>query len=137
MSEVKPLDLERIERTIYKIIAEKDFPYCKVSVKARQEILNILLEELIPEIKQRIKSACEFFLRYKDNPDLLIREYPEKAKIEIDYETAEDIMNEIERIIEKYGKLEAQATIRLKIIEYNEWLFRLAFKDVLEEGERK
>ena len=91
------------------------------------------LEEVKPQenrIKQ-LKSACKFYLRYKDNPELLIREHPDKAKIEINYETAEDVVNEIEKIIEEYGQLDAQATIRLKLIEYNEWLFRLAFKDVL------
>jgi len=82
---------------------------------------------------ERIKKACEFYLKYKDNPKLLRKEYPEKAKIEIDYVTAEDIINEAERIVERYGKVEAQPTLRLKIIEYNEWLFKLAFKGVLKK----
>ena len=33
--------------------------------------------ELINEIKRRIKSACEFYLKYKDRPKRLIRDYPE------------------------------------------------------------
>ena len=98
--------------------------------------LKLLGKEcIVKQIILDIKSACEFYLRYKDKPELFIEEQPEKAKIEIDYETAEDIMNEIERISERYGKLEGQATIRLKIINYNDWLFKLAFKDVLENEE--
>jgi len=60
------------------------------------------------KLKQRLKSACEFYLRYKDKPELLIKEYPE-YKEELDEE----------------GWWFSS--------EYNNWLFKLAFKDVFKE----
>ena len=83
----------------------------------------------------RLKEAYDFYLRYESNPGLLIKEHPDKAKIEIDYETAEDVVSEIERIIKKYGKIESQATIRWKLIDYNRWLFKYIFRDLLKNYE--
>ena len=57
-----------------------------------------------------VKSACEFYLRYKDNPEDL----------------ATEILNkELWNIL---GKLD-DGTMTME--EYNLWLFKLAFKDVL------
>jgi len=64
-----------------------------------------------------IKSACEFWLKYKDNPELLIKEHPEyKAKVKNNLWDC---------------WFEDEAEMRQK--EYNRWLFKLAFKEVLEE----
>jgi len=64
-------------------------------------------------IKQRLKSACEFYLRYKDNPDLLIKEHPElKCK------KFEGWIFDF-----KGGVIEE---------DYFEWLFKLTFKGVME-----
>jgi len=62
----------------------------------------------IKKIKQRIKSACEFYLRYKDNPELFAEEQFEKFEFKI-------LGNFVET---KNGKK----------IKYNEWLFKLAFQ---------
>ena len=109
----QPLDLWEIEQMIGEIMAKEKFPYCKVSVKARQEIMRVLLEKLIPFIKQRLKSACEFYLRYKDNPNLFLNEQKEFA----------------EEVIDKFYD-ETKGWKNLD--KYNEWLFKLAFKDVFE-----
>ena len=111
MTKPQPLDLEEIFESILKeleffrqeILSEKqDREFEKVFIK---------IEKKIREIKQRLKSACDFYLRYKDNPELLIKEY-----------------NEFSEIVKRnnWDFLES------KIDEYNEWLFKLAFKDVLE-----
>ena len=60
--------------------------------------------------EEDIKSACNFYLRYKDKPKLLIEEQSIFLK---------KIMEDLEMI-----KTDPN---------YNEWLFKLAFKDVLEE----
>ena len=127
---VKPLDLDGGE-LIKKFSYDEDLNLAPLAENIGLAFNNTM-RELIYEIKQRIRSACMFYLKYKDKPELLVKERPDKAMIEIDYDTAEDIVKEIHRIVERYGKVEAQATIRLKIIEYNEWLFKLSFKDVLE-----
>jgi len=87
--------------------------------------------EIIKDIKlifelynKKIKSACEFWLKYKDNPELLLEEYPEY----------EEKVKEIEK--EAYQKEFYMEFVKNYFLEkYNEWLFKLAFKDVLEEGE--
>jgi len=79
-------------------------------------------EQLVNYFKYKLKSACEFYLRYKDKPELLIKELPE-------YE------EEVKKfVIERHPILQNilnYTAFRLK--EYNDWLFKLAFKDVLEE----
>ena len=42
------------------------------------------VEELLEEIKHRIRKACEFYLRYKDKPELLVKEHPEYLE-EVNY----------------------------------------------------
>jgi len=68
------------------------------------------------KVLQHLKSACEFWLRYKDNPELLGREH---------FEYYDMIVSEAE----KMGVLDFENE-KLKL--YNEWLFKLAFKDVME-----
>ena len=66
----------------------------------------------IDEIKQRIKQACEFFMRYKDNPKLLMKEHPE-------------YIEDIRKIQNEWYNWEEH---------YNEWLFKLAFKDIFGDS---
>jgi len=65
-----------------------------------------------------IKSACEFYLRYEDNPELLLKEYPSYKK------------NIVKCGFKIKGKLVYldETTAPEK---YNEGLFKLAFKDVI------
>lgn len=73
----------------------------------------------IKEVKEKIKSACEFYLKYKDNPELLLKEHPKyKEKIE-NFRILKPLGNYIKG---KYYDVD----------RYNKWLFKLAFKDVLE-----
>jgi len=68
-----------------------------------------------------IKSACEFYLRYKDRPDLFEKE----QKDLIDYDTWDFRHHTF--VILKGNRAS----------EYNLWLFKLAFKDVLEKGDNQ
>jgi len=69
--------------------------------------------------KNDIKEACEFYLKYKDRPKLLVAEHPEFEK-------------EVGRFIGMLDNAESGFDIRDAEKKYNEWLFRLTFKDVLE-----
>ena len=80
--------------------------------KSREEVRGKLLFDY-----KDIKSACEFWLRYKDNPELLIKEHSEYEK-------------EVSNIKEFSDKAFFREK---KMRKYNEWLFRLAFKEVLEK----
>jgi len=68
-----------------------------------------------------VKSACEFYLRYKDRPDLFEKE----QKNLIDYDCRYDWDHTF--VILKGNRA----------IKYKEWLFKLAFKDVLEKGDNQ
>ena len=61
-----------------------------------------------------IKSACEFYLRYKDKPELFCKEH-----FEIDYYKFND-----EWFI---------TSTKSEGVNYNDWLFKLAFKDIFKE----
>ncbi|RLE69131.1 MAG: hypothetical protein DRJ34_01520 [Thermoprotei archaeon] len=121
----EPLDWMEIEQKIGEIMAKEKFPYCNVSVKARQEIMYVLLKKLVPFIKQRIKSACEFYLRYKDNPILFWKEQEKYKK----------------QFKKKFGNVviagEEMRPFNDWKNQYNKWLFKLAFKDIFKEEENE
>ena len=74
----------------------------------------------IPEIKQRIEEACEFYSRYKDKPELLIKEHPE-----YEYEVENFVHKKPEHEIIEFTKTD---WYYIDKEEYNDWLFKLAFK---------
>ena len=77
-----------------------------------------ILEIAVNVFKQRLESACEFYLRYKDNPELLRKEWDEYF---------------YEKIVSYYGGIDvSEVTVEI----FNDWLFRLAFKDVLGDDEK-
>ena len=68
-----------------------------------------------------VKSACEFYLKYKDKARDLLKDFPKYEK-------------EFDRFVKPFkGKELPMWFIGAK---YNEWLFKLAFKDVME-GDKK
>ena len=79
-------------------------------------------------VKQRIKSACEFYLRYKDNPELFLNEigFPKDSK-------GIEIFNHWKSL----KLIPPTKFTEFDWHDYNEWLFKLAFKDVFEEGENE
>jgi len=122
----KPLDFEEIWQIIEDVfIRHYEERICDVSnVDLRSEYkqcyCDVLLEDLRKqknEIKQHIKSACDFYLRYKNHSDLLMVEYPEYKN----------------KIVELRKKLPSWHD---KKMIYNDWLFKLAFKDVFKEVEK-
>ena len=80
--------------------------------------------------KEDVKSACKFYLRYKNNPELLLLEQEKLLRRTRAFSKVEKIdkrMYEL-HLDDNYG--EEWCDLLLK---YNEWLFKLAFKDVLGE----
>jgi len=93
-----------------------------VAMRNLMKILLRIIDETEKEIKQRIKQACEFYLRYVGSPSLFIVENPSfkeevKSMFLDDYSTT------------KYG------TKIWRLEQYNEWLFKLAFKSVFDGDE--
>ena len=104
------LDIQFKANLTYKWGNEYDFinfkkGYEKGFSEAQKVILKI--------VKQRIKSACEFYLRYKDRAKKFITDFPEYAE-------------NIVLIVDVY-------TDGKQMADYNDWLFKLAFKDVFED----
>jgi len=109
------LDIQLKVNLTYKWGNEYDFinfkkGYEKGFSEAQKVILKI--------VKQRIKSACEFYLRYKDNPKLLISEH----KKYYDDVVGNFFRSFNSKTLEEYYDID----------KYNEWLFKLAFKAMLE-----
>ena len=77
-----------------------------------------MLEQLKEDIETEIKEACEFYLRYKDNPELLIKEHPEYEK---------EVKNKFyhPNVIDAYSLWSYD--------KYNEWLFKSTFKGISKE----
>ena len=132
--EPKPLDLEDVRKEVFKWIVGGP-------ANEAEEFFDFVM----CEVKQRIKQACEFYLKYKDNPRLLVEDYPEfEEKIKemewipnLDFERCAK-----EEFIEKGNCDICPLKVRCwegQIIKneyfkenYNEWLFKLAFKEVLK-----
>jgi len=142
-NEPKPLDLEGIKKeTLDKFERLEDLKkieYEKLTHSEKWDYLanlikkhrsgevnlftssyEMIIELTTEEIKQRIKSACEFYLRYKDNPELF-----SKNVFKIKWEFYSDIGHLIWN------------TDKNRWENYNEWLFRLTFKSVLEDEDGK
>ncbi len=116
---LKPLDLDFEE--ILKIV-EADFGDYRKAY------------EIEKYIKRCFRVACEFYLRYKDNPELLMRE---KSEIYLH-------LREICPSYEGNGGCKVDHTVcrfpacvwfswrSVDLRKYNDWLFKLAFKSVLD-----
>jgi len=136
----KPLDLEEVRKEVFKWVSGN-------YMKELEECYDFTMGE----IKQRIKKACEFYLRYKDNPELFVSHFKGKGNKKIEEELEKEFRRrynyntkdkELVRqmresktfwmIVPSYKK--RIDTIELN--EYNKWLFKLAFKDVFK-GEKK
>jgi len=114
MTKGKPLDLEK------KIAIEPLDAYIH-GVKftpEQQEVVFKIVEDAEKEIKQRIKKACEFYLRYRNDPYTFFDEFPEKFEL-FKKESGTNFMPET----------------HYEMLDYNKWLFELVFKFVFEEGE--
>jgi len=102
----QPLEFDEIIKEFfikYKGFDEKSWQEFWKDYKKSDIIKDIKL--IIDLYKQRLKSACEFYLKYKDKPELFDKEQYKNYVRQIFWSSIDN---------------------------YNDWLFKLAFKDVLE-----
>ena len=116
----KPKPLVKITNKTKKLI-DYIFEILEIHLTKEEEqkfkkTLKNEIDDLIEKIKQHIKQACEFYLRYKDKPKLLAKEYP---NIRVSEEAF------------PYFFKTSFSKIKVKF-KYNEWLFKLAFKEILK-----
>ena len=125
MSELKPLDLDSETKIPENELAQSCFEMIlralisdEKEFDTKEEALDCifsLLDEFKDDIKNQIKSACEFYLKYKDKPDAFSKEqFPLRWKF----------YPKTWRYVLKEGD---------GYIDYNNWLFKEAFKSVLGE----
>ena len=126
--ELKTLDLGWIQERIDKIVKDKEYAKAEslrlfkrigegVDYEDSLAVLEgLILGDVLFDVKQSIKQACEFWLRYKDNPKLLVKEHEEYTA----------------RVVSICGNNPNTQKI-YGYLEYSEWLFKLTFKDVLED----
>ena len=85
----------------------------------RIKLLGLVNKDRFAFYEEDVKQACDFFLRYKGNPSLLIMERPE-------------LKGEVENMfLDRYSTAKYGVNV-WRLEQYNEWLFKLAFKDVFE-----
>jgi len=147
----KPLDL-KISDSFRKELKEH-LHFTDLTEDEKEELINSFLTEIIDFVERRIKSAYEFYLRYKDKPELLIEEHPEfKEEVEKLESTpnpyfefcktkegkrmlGENIScKECERWVRKECE-KGEFILKIHSIfirDYNTWLFKLVFKDIFE-----
>jgi len=142
MNELKPLDLDSETKIPDNELAQSCFEMIlralisdEKEFDTKEEALDCifsLLDEFKDEIKNQIKSACKFYLKYKDDPELLIKDYPEYKK-EME-ERNKEFLSVIENLKQSLiPDVVKGLALSLKDKEYNDWLFKLAFKSVLDE----
>lgn len=83
------------------------------------QVGKLTFDGMMKKIKQKIKSSCKFYLIYKDNAEEFEAEHEELIK-----KDCVEIYTNPNVVIDKNGD----------IINYNEWLFKITFKDVIEDG---
>jgi len=74
-----------------------------------------------------VKSACEFYLKYQNKPFILFNHGSHLLN--------EKQFIELKKIIDKIENSPPDIAFEELYPKYNEWLFKLAFKDVM--GDRK
>ncbi len=116
----KFLDLRGMKTRIRKAsdyiveIVSEAYPMSEEDKQELRETIETEVYDLLDEIRQRIKSACEFYLKFRNDPSVFFALYPQYYD---DFE-------------EKCGSL----SDNLEDTEcFNEWLFKLAFKEVFGE----
>jgi len=172
MIDVKPLDLKPEDLHKWYLEATKKLKprsYNKSAQKPYDELTDEqrFIDKFICEkTKQRVRSACMFYLRYKDKPMLLVEEYPDMLGISPRIKKLTHDLNELltkyrvnthfigRKIVESLGMEEDIKKLRkdveklggklfelikqeikinfLNNKDYNDWLFRLCFKDVFK-----
>jgi len=115
----EPLDLEEIKKEIKEEVLQWLYKEVKQPDKY---LISIALGHAIRKTVERIRKACEFYLRYKDKPRLLWKEF-EFSDVDDEKKCGEFVDRQEEEVF--------------VIDEYNEWLFKLAFRGVFENARKE
>jgi len=102
----RELNLDALSDEIIKVLFptyEQAIPSMKKAIIQKKQRIKQILE-------YHIKSACEFYLRYRNNPELFKKEVPLYRNV-------------IPELCNKWGDNWNE--------QYNEWLFKLIFRNIL------
>lgn len=110
--EITEEEWKKIDKLLRK---EMGFSLDRVSANISRKMWDNMREWFI----EQIKSACEFYLRYRNDSDLLLEE--------------QNYFSNYWELFERFKYQNYNFRWEFDNDKYNEWLFKLAFKDVLEE----
>ena len=128
----QPLNLEEIEKMLDMIaIVGEDF-----SEEGADEVLHLRKQKFMQELKQRLKSACKFWLKYHNIEglkELYANRLWLKVSIHLDKKEKEKLKEFYMNLFDFEGDY-----VKLMMLEnkYNDWLFHLVFKSVLEDDKK-
>jgi len=100
------------------------------------KLANQRLSTEASEIFEDIRLACEFYLKYKNNPEGLFTKYRNYTKLFELYLMSTHNFSYV-FWLKRYFLSRSIKKKWMALDEYNEWLFKLAFKDVLDGGDKK
>lgn len=108
----EPLSLERARK--------KTFSFVSIAyTNELEEFADLFIEN----VREEIKQACLFYLRYVNRPNVFVKENPSYKR---------EIGEQKKNYIDKDGVFAGTMWLHF-LLSYNEWLFKIAFKEVLEE----
>ena len=114
---LEPLDLRYIDKWI------------KSDLLVKEGDIDRAITLTLQKVKERIKKACEFYLRYKDRPDLFDKEQKRYVK-----KMRNAVLGKGSHWI-YYASIVAypyEDENKYLLRDYNEWLLMFAFKDAFE-----
>lgn len=136
---MKPLDLKPEDLHNWYLEATKELNPESYNPNAQKPYDELTDEQkfidkfVCSRLKHRIKSACEFWLKYcniEGLKELYANRLWMKVNIHLDKKEKEKLKEFYMNLFDFEGDY-----VKLRILEYeyNDWLFRLVFKDVLED----
>jgi len=155
----QPLDLEDFEKIGDDF--QEEIERCEECKKVRESMQSdtceyhykewlVILGQIATakEIKQRIREACNFFLKFWNNPELFVSHFKDKDNEKIEEELEKEFRrryNYNTKDKELVRQMRESKTFwmivpsykrridTIELNEYNKWLFKLAFRGVFRE----
>ena len=105
-------------------------------MKPKQLDLERMREAIVNYVKENIKSACEFYWRYEDKPELLWEDAEVLGKIKLSKKEKKSLWN-ILLVLRDSMQRDEYSEISEILRGYNDLLFTLTFQSVFEEDDAK
>ena len=123
---VKVLNLEELADEILRV----EYPTYENAPSGMRDAIVRKKRRIKEVLEQHLKSVLGFYLKYESMPELLLKEHPELADVEIRHGTN---LKEFAEHYYDYGVDD----VWLNCLEFNEWLIRYVFREVASDVEKE